>query len=313
MKTIKINDQVALTEIAMGALHPKNEDSPKIMDRYFEAGGRVFDSARHYFAGEYDAFLGNWIKERRLRDLVTYCAKGCHPADASKMYLSRLSKEEIKGDLELSLKTAGIEQADLYLLHRDNPRLPVEDIILAMNELVKEGKTKVIGVSNWTAMRIAKANAFAKENGLTPFSVCQLHYSLAQTTPAATVDVTHVPMNNIEYDWFLSNDFPVMAFSSQAKGFFSQMESGVPLKETVKKHYSYFPENLRRAERAAVLAKKHGVTGSAIALAYLLANPLRASALVGFSSMAQFEQSIKALSVNLSSEEVRYLETGLQS
>lgn len=310
MEKIKIANGVEITKLALGACNTDDDTRKIIMAKYLEKGGNVMDSARAYFDGEYDAFLGKWIRENKVRDKVITCFKGAMPLSYDAMHISRLSKEDIKGDLETSLKVSGLDYTDMYLLHRDDPKLPVEDIMLAMNELIKEGKTRVIGVSNWTGARIAKANAFAKENGLEPFSVCQMHFSLAETTAAATGDMTHVPMSDVEYKWHLDNDFPIMAFASQGKGFFGKFESGITPKKGVMDYYGYFPENWRRAERAVELAKKYKTNASAISLAYLMQNKLRVSALMGFTTVEQFELSTDVLNFELKKDELEYLENG---
>lgn len=312
MKKIAIANGVEITQLALGACNPELASTSEIMGKYLDAGGNVMDTGRAYFDGDYDIFLGKWIREHKVRDKVITSMKGCLPLSYSAMHLTRLSKQDIKGDLETSLQASGLDYTDIYLLHRDDPKVPVEEIMPAMDELVKEGKTRVIGVSNWTGARIAKANKFAKENGLEPFAVCQMHFSLAQTTPAATGDITHVPMSDIEYKWHLDNDFPIMAFASQGKGFFGRYEKGLAAetKPTVMDYYGYFPENYRRAERACELAKKHNTNASAIALAYLIQNKLRVSALMGFTSLEQYALAMDALNVELSAAELEYLENG---
>ena len=312
MKKLHITDDIAITEISMGALKAKGENAHRIMDMYLELGGNTFDTARSYFGGEYDKFLGDWINSRGIRNSVILNMKGCYPLDSSKMYESRLSPADIKSDLEKSLQVAGLDYADMYLLHRDDPKLPVDDIVTAASKLIDEGKTRAIGVSNWSCGRIVKANEFAEQNGLHKFCVSQLHFSLATTTPAVTGDITHVPMSDVEYGWYFETGFPVMAFSSQGKGFFGQIESDVELKSSAKEYYSYIPENMRRAARAIELGAEYGVSASAIALAYLRANPVRNSALVGFSSVEQFEQSMAALKVDLTPDDILYLEIGVR-
>lgn len=311
LKKIQVTDEVALCDITMGvnALREGIEDT--VFDYYRDRGGFSFDTARMYFDGECDRKLGRYLAARGIRHEITLCAKGCYPADSSKMYLSRLSPKEIRYDLEESLRLLGTDYADLYLLHRDDVKIPVEQIMPTLDALVREGKTRVIGVSNWTVGRIAKANKFAKENGLAPLSICQLHFSLARTTAMMTGDITHVPMSDVEYDWFLENDFPIMAFSSQAKGFFAAYEKGEKMEKlSLRNYYLPLEDNLRRAERACELGRKYGVSASAIAVAYLRAKPLRVSALCSYSKLGQIEDSFGFLNIALTEDEVHYLERG---
>lgn len=308
MDMIAVTDSVAITNITLGAGVLISPDKDDLLDRYVALGGNSFDTARVYEDGQSDVWLGEWIKSRRNRQDIVLCTKGCHPLDPNAMHISRLTPEDIIGDLEASLRAIGTDYVDLYLLHRDDPRIPVETIMPALHRLVTAGKTRVIGVSNWTAGRINEANQFAVANGLTPFSVSQMHFSLAQTTPALTTDVTHVTMNDIEYNWYLENNFPVMAFAAQGKGFFSQVAKGLPLKEWPQKYYGFLPENYRRVQRLIKLAAELGTSPSAVAIAYVRDNPLRTSALCAFSSIAQFEESMDVLRFHLTPKQIEYLE-----
>ena len=310
MRTIEVQNGVRLSKITMGVNAFQTGAADEIFDRYRALGGISFDTARMYFGGDCDRMLGAYLNGRGIRHDVTVCMKGCFPADGSKMYLSRLSPAEIRFDLEESLRAFGTDYADLYVLHRDDPMIPVSQIVPTLHALVQEGKARAVGVSNWTVGRIQLANDFARENGLTQLSVSQMHFSLALTTPHLTKDITHVPMNATEMEWYLENNFPVMAFSAQGKGFFAQYEAGGAYKQTPLEYYLPLPTNVRRASRATELARKYGVSASAIALSYVLNHPVNASALCAYSSVRQYEDSIRALEIPLTGDEIRYLECG---
>ena len=310
MNTIDITGGVRLSKITMGVNAFRAGIADEIFDRYRALGGRSFDTARMYFDGECDKMLGKYVRDRGIRGDVTVCMKGCYPADSAKMHISRLSPAEIRFDLEESLRAFGTDYADLYLLHRDDPRIPVSEIVPTLGALVKEGKARAVGVSNWTVGRIQMANEFAKENGFAQLSVSQVHFSLALTTPPLTKDITHVPMNATEEMWYRENDFPVMAFASQGKGYFAQFEVGQSFKPTVADYYTHLPENARRAGRCAEMGKRYGVSASAVALAYVLNHPMRASALCAYTKIEQYEDSIRALGISLTTEEIKYLESG---
>ena len=169
MKRIQIAPGIEMTDIAMGESrrgYPDCEQSAfEVMDRYVELGGNTFDSARLYSDGAADRALGKWIKSRGLRDSLTVVTKGSHP-DRKNMFASRLTRRDIEGDLDESLAFMGLAYSDLHLLHRDDVRIPVEEIMPSLDALVRAGKTRAVGVSNWTAARIIEANQFALENVL---------------------------------------------------------------------------------------------------------------------------------------------------
>ncbi len=303
---------MALSELALGAgTRGPAENDPAcfaVMDRYLELGGNTFDTARMYAGGKSDESLGRWLRSRRARDRVVLVTKGCFPDDAKKMYISRLSPKDIECDLNESLRAIGTDCTDLHLLHRDDPRLPVDDIMVTLDRLVKAGKARAVGCSNWTIGRIREANAFAEKNGLTPFSICQLHYSLALTTAAQTQDVTHVPMSDVEFGWYEESQFPIMGFAPQGRGYFKRVIAGEPLREGDIRYYDYIPENRRRAARLEKLSKELGRSPAAVCVAYTRDNRLNCIPLSGFSSVAQLEEAFDALNFQLTPGQIDYLE-----
>ncbi len=314
MKTIRVKEGVTLSSIALGESRRGNPDREatafQVMDRYIELGGTTFDSARAYDDGGADRALGKWLKSRGLRDQVTVVTKGslCHRENR---FLSRLSPEEIECDLNESLAFMGIDCADLHLLHRDDVDIPVEKIVPVLSGLVKAGKARAVGVSNWTVGRIIQANEFALANGYEPLRCCQLLFTLAQTTAAMTGDITHVPMNEIELGWYKETQFPVMGFGAQARGWFAARAAGQEPRESPRKYYDALPENHRRLIRVKKLSEKLGVPLSAVTCAYVRDRGANASVLCSFSSIAQLEEVFQAETIRLSVDQIKYLETGV--
>jgi aryl-alcohol dehydrogenase-like predicted oxidoreductase len=278
-----------------------------IRDKYLAAGGNAFDTARAYGGGEADVAIGRYLRSRNCRDGVYICMKGCMHDAGYAMFPTRVTRAHIKGDLELSLKAMRIERADFYLLHRDDISKGVEEIMPALDELVKEGKARAIGCSNWTAGRIAEANAFAEANGLTPFSVSQIFYSLAQTTAAQTKDLSHIMMNDVEYKWYLKTGFPLMAFGSQGRGYFHRRLNGLEQKPGTRLHYDFLPENHARAERLKALSEETGRSIASILSAYVRDSGLNTIVLNAFSSADQLSDALGALNFALTDEQIRFL------
>ena len=312
MNKIKAGN-VEITEITMGAGgmgHPdKKELHFSLMDRYMELGGNCIDVARGYGGGLCERDFGIWLKERGNRNDVVISTKGGLPVNGV-MHMPRLSKEELESDLNESLKMMDVDYTDIYYLHRDDIYLSVEEIMPTLHEFVKSGRVRVLGASNWTAGRIAQANEFALSNGLTPFSVSQINWSLAQTTAAQSGDVTHIIMNDVEYNWYSEVGLPIMAYSPQARGFLVTPVSDTERWEKTKKIYGYFPENYRRSERVKKLAEELQFPASAVVLAYVMNKGLAVSPIVSFSSLEQMNESMKALDIKLTDRQVLYLETG---
>ena len=137
-----------------------------LLDRYYAAGGNLFDTARVYADwlpnghGASERTLGEWIASRGLRDRVLISTKGAHPPMGN-LHTPRVNRKAILFDMEESLSALATDYVDIYFLHRDDESRPVSDIMPTLHELVVAGKTRFLGASNWRASRIAEANAFA--------------------------------------------------------------------------------------------------------------------------------------------------------
>ena len=306
----KLN-KIEMTNLVLGengiADPAKCEFIFKYMDEYLEKGGNCFDTARLYGGGKSEYALGKYLKSKKREDivLVTKCA---HPDRSIENAPSRLSEAEINSDIETSLKALGTDYTDVLFLHRDDIKIPVSEIMPTLDKLVKDGRVRVLGASNWTAGRIQEANIFAKDNNMTPFSVSQISWSLALTTAAQTNDLTHVIMDTAEHTWYKENKFPVMAWSSAAKGFFSKVTSGASVSGTPKQRYGWINENYKRAERAKILSEKYNTSVGAVILAYLMCNDFPSAAVTAFSNQTQFLEAMDAVNLSLTISDVKFLE-----
>lgn len=278
-----------------------------ILDRYLDAGFRTLDVARSYCGGRCEEFLGQYLKKKD-RSRITIISKGGFPLSRTEMYKTRLSEKELRKDLEASLKALGTDYIDLYFLHRDKPDVPPEEMLYSLNKFIREGKVREIGASNWSCGRIGTANRFAEKNDLRPFAASQINFSYALTTPALTGDITHITMNDIEYRWYRENAFPLIAYSVQAKGFFTKYFSGEELKKSGKLSYLPLEENFRRAERIRALSLEKCVPIPALLISYVLSKEIPAAAIGGFSNTGQLEESLPGAELRLTKQEIQFLE-----
>jgi len=302
---------IEMTKLAVGhsgiSFPEKSEFVKRYMDAYVDAGGNCVDTARLYEFGNGERAVGDWLKTKS-RDKIVLVTKCAHYDREVYPIQHRLAPDEIRADVETSLRELDADYIDVLFLHRDDIKRDVSEIMPTLHEFIKTGKVRVLGASNWTAGRIAAANKFANENGLTPFSVSQIHHGLGVTTAAQSGDLSHVIMDNIEYSWYKDSKFPVMAWSATAHGFFSKLAAGVELNPWVAQRYGWLKENFRRAERTKLLAEELGVSVGAVVLAYLMCDEnVPTTAIASFSKFEQFEEAVEATRIELTEEQRKYL------
>ncbi|MDR1693490.1 MAG: aldo/keto reductase [Oscillospiraceae bacterium] len=314
IKTVTISNQWHAIEMSQIVIGENGVSDParqsfayRCFDRYLDRGGNCFDTARLYGGGRSEAALGAYLKGKRDK---VYIVTKCGHHDMAKPPNARLTERDILGDVDASLRALGCEYTDVLLLHRDDIYTPVEAIMPVLHTLVATGKVRLLGASNWTAGRIASANAFAEANGLTPFSVSQVLWNLGLTTAAQTGDLTHCVMDTAEYLWYKAQEFPVMAWTATGKGFFAKTVSGQPMSAHAEQYYGWLPENKKRAFRAQAIAEAMNVPVSAVVLNYVLSGDVPGIGVTAFSSDAQFDETMRAADFTLNAEQRRFLEEG---
>ncbi|MCR5678155.1 MAG: aldo/keto reductase [Agathobacter sp.] len=281
-------------------------------DDAFALGITAFDTARAY---DSEDTFGLWMKERGNREQIVLLSKGCHPKEGSSE--ERVTPEAIDEDLKVSLEQLQTDYLDIYLLHRDNPAVPVGPIIEKLNEHHAAGRMKIFGGSNWTHQRLEEANEYAYAHNLVPMSVSSPNFSLAEQVknPFAPGCVTIAGNKNAEAQaWYIKNQMPVLAYSSMARGLFSgRIDREVfekdpeSIDQFCRIGYCY-EENFVRIDRCKEIAAAKGCTVPQVAMAYVLDSPLNAYPVIGAANKAELESSLGALNVKLTPQEVLYLE-----
>ncbi len=313
-KVILKGTDLLVSPVALGTdsygLLTDEEESYALLDEFFSLGGNLLDTALIYsdwVPGEKsrsEKLLGRWMKKRGRRDDVIISTKGSHP-DFATMDVHRLSKADIEGDMDKSLAHLGTDYVDIYWLHRDCEALPVCEIMDTLGGLVKAGKTRYIGMSNWTYKRIDEANEYAKRNNLPLISSSQIQYSVAEAIKEHN-DPTLVLMNDDEYNYFTEKKMPVFAFASQAKGFFSKLDNLGEEGVSGKAYERYFSEtNLKRFKVIKALSEKYSVSVAEIVIALLVSNEdFQTIPIVGCKNSAHLQSSVAGTDIKLTQEEV---------
>ena len=309
------NDMIRMSKNIIGTTYFGTEfDKGKcftLLDRYFELGGNCIDTARSYAQwieggdSASEKVIGQWFESRKLREKTVLSTKGAFYA---KDGTSRVNSEAIIEDIGQSLECLKTKYIDIYFLHRDDINADIEDIMYTLDSFVKKGTIKALGASNWTVERIEYANNIAKANNFTPFSVSQIHWNAAFATPESLNDYTLVCMNDNEYSWYLKNRFPVMAFSSQAKGLFSKaIEQGID--SLNKKIIDRFlcERNVKKIEWVKSYCERFNVSPATAILSFINSNPVPAASIIGCSSVEQLEDSMRNADFVMSAEDIKAL------
>jgi len=299
--------------IALGTMYYgarfSEEMSFEQMDAYVEMGGNFIDTARLYgdfdnrIVGISEKTIGRWMDKRGNRDDIILSTKGAHP-HMDHMDVSRLDKESLYDDMARSLEALRTDHVDIYWLHRDDTSLSVAGIMETLNEFVEKGYALHLGASNWTAKRMAEANAFAAAHGMKGFEADQPQFSLCHQHHVT--DPTLIMMDDELYSFHKNTGMPVMAFSSQGKGYFSKLAAGDEISAELAARYEN-PVNRRRYEKLKALSQQTGHSVGALALAYLTCQPFATFPIAGASRLSQMEQMKEAGDIELSPQQVAYL------
>lgn len=283
-----------------------------LLDGIYALGCNAFDTAHVYGGGDGERTLGRWVRERGLRDEVVIITKGAHHNVDRK----RVTPFDITADLHDSLARLKMDHIDLYILHRDDPSVPVGPIVEVLNEHHRTGKIRAFGGSNWSYERIREANAYAEAHGLVPFAASSPQFSLAEMVQPPWDGCVSIggPSGAAARAYYAATQLALFTWSSLAGGFFSGRfrrdnlgEFTTGLDALCVKSYCY-ENNFARQDRAAQLAREKGLTLPEIALAYSRNQPLNLFSLVGCQTPAEFADNIKALEITLTPAEIQWLE-----
>jgi aryl-alcohol dehydrogenase-like predicted oxidoreductase len=273
------------------------------LDRFYERGGTFLDTARVYAAwipgGDQasEKTIGAWMKERKLRDRIVISTKGAHP-DLKTMDIARMGKAQVRGDLEESLVALGTDCIDLYFLHRDDPAVPVTEILGMLEEFKKEGKLRHYGCSNWKLERLKAADREARRLGCEGFISNQLLWSIADINMSGIGDKTMVAMDGETFAYHAASGKSVMAYTSACRGYVAKKRQGLPLAPGLEAVYGN-PSNELLLKDFPVWETALRAGTASIVLAYIMAAPFPSVPIASFSSLAQLDQGLAAADTDI--------------
>jgi aryl-alcohol dehydrogenase-like predicted oxidoreductase len=289
-----------MSRLVMGCDNqPDLAHASAIFDHFYSLGGNAFDTGYVYGGGRYERLFGQWMANRGVREDVVVIVKGAHTPHCD--------PDSLVSQLSESLERQQSEYADIYMMHRDNPDIPVGEFVDVLDQQQRAGRIKVIGVSNWTRERFEEANAYARANGKQGLVVLSNHFGLAEAYDVPWTGCRHVT-DAASKQWLTQAQIPLLPWSSQARGFFARPAKPNDLSDPELVRCYYSDDNFERLRRAEKLGSELGVPATAIALAFVLCQPFPTFPLFGPRSIAETRSSMQGLGVELTEEQAAWLD-----
>ncbi len=268
--------------------------SRAVLDAFVDAGGTLVDTADTY--GESEAILGRWLAAGSRRDRVVVTTKvGNNPEHEG------LSTKAVTGGAEASLRRLGVEQIDLYYAHYQDDSTPIEESVRAFDALLRAGKIRRIGLSNFTPDAIAQWLRVASEGAYAAPIALQPHYSLLHRRAYETEYAALAEEARLE----------VYPYRALGGGFLTGKYRSEPDLEGKARGAGVrgylTPEGLGLVDVVRAVADKHEVSSSAVALAWLIQQPTVAAPLASATTPEQLAELVAAEAIYLSTEEIAAL------
>ncbi len=289
------------------------DEASRLWDHWIEVGGNAFDNAHIYGGGSMETLLGKWHTSRNnLNDLVII-AKGAHTPNCN--------PKSISEQLTESLDRLNCESSDIYIMHRDNIEIPVDEFIDLLNEEKQKKRIKIFGASNWTLERFKHANEWANRNNKEGFSILNNNLALCKMIkPLWNGCISSNDEKILNY--LETTKIAHLSWSSQGRGYFLPYEITKKIEDEITKAETYrgpdehssgplscfdSSENQERKKRAYILAKEKNTTAQNIAGAWPINLNFPSFALIGPRTIKEVDSSIENLKINLNSGEIDWL------
>jgi aryl-alcohol dehydrogenase-like predicted oxidoreductase len=291
----------------MKGVTSSEDEGRRVLDRALDAGIDTVDTANIYSEGRSEELLGRWLQGKRERIVL---ATKCRFATSGVAALAGphgqgLSRKAILRACEESLARLRTDYIDLYQVHMQDPSVPIEETLSALDDLVRQGKVRYVGCSNYAAYRLVESLWTADRRGLEPYASVQLQWSLAirdaerELIPA----VRHFGLG-------------VMAWSPLARGFLSgKYQRGAAAPEGTR--FASWQDSYRQFDNdrgwalldvVRSVAARRGTTPAAVSLAWLLAKRECTTIVVGARTVAQLDENLRCLDVQLDASDVAELD-----
>lgn len=312
MKYIKLgNSDLNVSRICMGCMgfgdaqsgqHRwtlDEEHSREIIKRGLELGVNFYDTAIAYQGGTSEQYVGLALRDFAKREDVIVATKFL-PRTQTEIEAGVTGQQHIENMINLSLEHLGMDYVDLYIYHMWDYRTPLYDIMDGLNQMVKAGKTRYIGISNCYAYQLAKANGLAEREGFAKFVSVQNHYNLIFREEEREMAKL-----------CKEGSIAMTPYSALASGRLSRspQETTKRLREDTYAKLKYdgtADGDERIIRRVSEIARQRGVTMTEVSLAWLLTKVT--SPVTGVTKLSHIEDAVKAVSLQLDPDEIHYLE-----
>ena len=273
-----------------------------ILDRFYERGGRMVDTAQGYsvwvpghVGGESETVIGKWLASRGVRNemrIATKTGMFGKPGDLEPAIVLR--------ELEASLRRLQTDYVDLYYAHRDEPQTPLPDVAAGFDVLVKQGLVRELGLSNYGAERLRALCDITHSNGMTPFTILQNEYNLVERG-AYPPELQRL---------CIERGIAMLPWFGLAAGF---LTGKYRTREDLTRHNRgssierFFDKGLTVLPALDAVAAEAGASHGAVALAWLMRQPGIAAPIASASMPEQLEVQFEALTLELSEEQLKRL------
>ncbi|SRR5579884_837620 len=294
------------------------ETSFQLADQYFEAGGRFVDTSNNYAfwmdggtGDESESLMGRWMKERKNRDQLFLATKvGARPRfpGGGLENAQGLSAQVILKEVDESLRRLGTDHIDLYYAHIDDRATSLVETLAAFDELVKMGKVRYIGCSNYMTWRIEQARNISRAHDWAAYCCVQQRHTYLRARPGATTigsvfNGRKIQVNTTDelLDYCAAqDDFTLLAYSPLLSGFYTRNGVDIP---------DYYVNSDRDARMKALMqvAAEVGATPNQVVLAWMMQSTPTVIPIIAASTREQLSENLGALHVHLSQQQMETL------
>lgn len=308
MKTRQLGaTDVEVSALCLGAMlfgtRTDRATSTLLLDQYVEAGGSFIDTANIYAhwvpggaGGESEQLLGRWMKERNNRQHLFLASKvGFQYPTVER----GLKASQIEDECNKSLARMGVDTIDLYYAHVDDRNTPLDEALAAFDRLVRAGKVRFIGASNYSSWRLEQARWVSKINNWAGFCCIQQRHTYLRVRPGAST-APQVVANDDLLDLCDSEQVTLLAYSALLSGAYTRADRPLP-----EQYLSQ--DSTARLAALRTVAEEIGATPNQVVLAWMMQSKPSVLPLIAASTPAQLQENIDALKLHLSDQQMSRL------